>query len=83
MALSKIVPLSMLISVAIPGMVRAEHPEPPRELEKVIVSAPEPLPHSSAHLDQSDIDAMKSSTSDTASLLKGHCMAQAVYPVCL
>ncbi|GAB4291218.1 MAG: TonB-dependent receptor [Methylophaga sp.] len=71
MKLYKILPLSVMITMALPGMVRAEHPTPPKALEKVIVSTPEPLPHSNAHLQDHDIKAMQSRTSDTASLLEG------------
>jgi len=65
-----LLPLGLMISLGIPAMVHAEHPNAPEELDKLVVSAPEPLPHNSAHLHQADIDSMQSRTSDTAALLE-------------
>jgi iron complex outermembrane receptor protein len=70
MQFKNMLPVSLLVSIAVPAMVHAEHPHSPEKLDKVIVSAPEPLPRSSAHLQQDDIDSMQSRTSDTASLLE-------------
>lgn len=71
MKLNRLLPISLMVTIAIPSMARAEHPTDPKELEKVIVSAPEPLSQESTHLTEHDINAKQSRTSDTASLLEG------------
>lgn len=65
-----LLPLSLMVSLSISDLVKAEHPHAPEELDKLVVSAPEPLPHSNAHLQKHDINAMQSRTSDTAALLE-------------
>ena len=62
--------LSMMI-LAFPTISLAKLSQPPTELEKVTVSAPKPLPNSTANVSKNEVKAMLSRTSDSASLLQG------------
>ncbi len=69
---NKLLPLGLMVALAIPNMVKAEQSaDEPLTLDKVLVTSPEPLPNSQAHVREDTVKALKSRTSDTASMLQG------------
>ncbi|GEM_PF-2919966 len=52
--------LSKVIALGIPSIAFAELYDVPTELQKVTVSAPKPLPNSTANVSQNNVKAMRS-----------------------